>query len=488
MHTDAFAGLIPTFNAAMTDVPSALTRPVSLCWRAVVILAWVLALANSGYSARAQSSSGLAQPSAADSITVERAVEQTLETYPTIDAARRDVDAAAARVEQARSGYWPRVSAVGTYQRQGPVSEITVPGGNQSIGIQPNNLYDSHLEVHQTLYDFGQTASRIDQAAAGQAAAQRRVAIERTELAFQTIQAFYTNLLAQARIDVQRDQIDQFEQTLAVVLKQKEAGTATDFEVQSTRTRISAAQSQLTEFRAQQQREETELRRLLGRDPNIPLSARLSGTLEPTMTPAEASQIRVDSLARHALQHHPSVQVARAQVEASRQQVRVADRSDNPTLSLDAQGGVRNGYAGDLNEPRLNQSVGVSLNVPLFRGFATRREVDEAEANVQAAEARLIDVQRQVSAQVVQAASDLRARLDRLATTQLRVDQAQAAAQLARTRYEAGIITNLELLEAETALQQARLERTEVRYRVVLGRYALQRAVGTLLPLDAASL
>ena len=97
-------------------------------------------------------------------------------------------------------------------------------------------------------------------------------------------------------------------------------------------------------------------------------------------------------------------------------------------------------------------------------------------------------MRRQVSTRVEQAASDLRALLDRLASVQQQVEQARTAAELARTRYEAGTITNLELLEAETALQEARLERTEVRYQVVMGRYALQRATGTLLPLEASSL
>jgi outer membrane protein len=183
--------------------------------------------------------------------------------------------------------------------------------------------------------------------------------------------------------------------------------------------------------------------------------------------------------------------VARARVEAARRQLGVADRSAAPTLSLEAQGGVKNGYPGEgrsLSTPRLNESVGVSLNVPLFEGFATRRQVEAAQAEVQAAEARLTDTRRRVSTRVEQAASDLRARLDRLATTRLRVEQARTAARLARTRYEAGTVTNLELLEAETALREARLERTEVRYRVVLGRYALQRATGTLLPLGASSL
>ena len=438
-----------------------------------------------------------AQPArTADSLTVGRVVEQVLETHPALAASRRAVDAAAARVGQARSGYWPRVAAVGSYRRQDPVPEVTVPGGptgpggsgGRSIGIQPNNLYDGHLAVRQTLYDFGRTAARVDRARAGRVAARRRVAVERNVLAFEAVRAFYTTLLAGARIAVQRDQIAQLERTLAVVRRRVEAGTATEFEVQSTRTRLSAARSRLTQFRSERRRQEAELRRLLGAPPEAGLSRRLSGTLEPNLATADTTRIDADSLARQARRRHPSVRGARARVEAARRQLGVADRSDAPTLSLEAQGGIKNGYPGDLNEPRLNESVGVSLNVPLFEGFATRRQVEAAQAEVQAAEARLADTRRRVSTRVEQAASDLRARLDRLATTRLRVEQARTAARLARTRYEAGTITNLELLEAETALREARLERTEVRSRVLLGRYALQRATGTLLPLGASSL
>lgn len=463
-------------------------------WGRLLLLSIFLSVL--GAEARSQPASSPPAGGTGDSIRLADAVAQTLATYPTLEAARRSVDAAAVRVRQAQTGYWPRVSAVGTYQRQDPVPEVTVPGGaaapgtgeSQSIGIQPNNLYDGRLQLRQTLYDFGQTASRVDRAEAGRATAERRVAVERSELAFQAIEAFYAALLARSRIGVQRDQVAQLERTLAVVRRQQEAGTATEFEVQSTRTRLSGAQSQLTLFRSQRRREAAELRRLLGTRPGAPRARRLSGTIDPVLTPADSSRIDADSLVQQALRRHPSVRLAQGEVEAQRRQVRVADRTDNPTLSLDAQGGLRNGYPDDLDEIRLNETIGVSLTVPLFQGFSTRRQVEEAQVEVEVARARLAGVQRRVQAQVEQAASDLRARLGRLATTQLRVQQAQRAAELARTRYEAGTVTNLELLEAETALQQARLERTEVRYQVVLGRFALQRAAGTLLPLDASSL
>ncbi len=463
----------------------------------VLVLAVVVLVGSDPVEAYAQQQPASSTPSeaatvATDSLTVEGVVDQVLEAYPAIEASRKEVDAAAARVGQARSGYWPRLEAVGTYRRQDPVPEITVPGtpsssdgsgGGRTVGIQPNNLYDGHLQLRQTLYDFGQTRARIDQAEAGRTAAERRVDTERNDLAFQAIQGFYATLLADARTEVQRRQIEQLEQTLEVVRRRQEAGAATEFEIQSTLSRLSEARSQLTRLRGQRRSQEAELRRLLGRARGDSLTLR--GALDPRVAvPAPAD---ADALADSARVQHPSVQVAEAQVRAARRQVGVADKSDAPALALTAEGGVKNGYPDDLDEPRLNQAVGLSLRVPLFEGFSTGRRVEEAEAEVQAAEARLIDVQRQVETRVEQAASELRASLDRLEATETRLEQARMAAQLARTRYEAGTITNLELLEAETELRRARLDRTEVQYEVVMGRYALQRAAGTLLPFEVPS-
>lgn len=424
-----------------------------------------------------------------DSLTVGEVVERVLATHPAVEAAERSVDAAGARVGQARSAHWPRVDAVATFRRQDPVPEISVPGATspsgptgRSVSIQPNNLYDGRIEARQSLYDFGRTKARVEQAQAGQITARRRIQLERSELTFETVKTYYTTLLANARLRVQREQIEQLQRTLEVVRQKQKAGTATEFEIQSTQTRLSAARSERSRFRSQRQSMLAKLRQLLGLGTGVPI--KLRGSLR-SASPS-ASGIQADTLRKRAVSRHPSVQVARAQTGAAQRAVQVATRSNAPQLALTAQGGVKNGYPSDINEPRLNESIGLSLQVPLFEGFATNRQIEEAEAELAAAEARLADVQRQVRTGIEQAAADLRARLDQKETTELRVEQAQRAAELARTRYEAGTITNLELLEAETELQRARLEETEVHYEVIMGRYALRRAAGTLLPFDAA--
>lgn len=428
-------------------------------------------------------SDGVGQGVSVDSLTVETAIQRVLETHPGLSAAHHEVEAATARLGQARSAWWPRVEAMGTYRRQDPVPEISVPGGlsgpggaERTIGIQPHNLYDGHLQIQYTLYDFGTTSARVDQAEAGRTVARRSLDVRRRELTFRTIEAFYAILLADEQLWVQRQQIEQLEETLEVVGRQRDAGVATGFEVQSTQSRLTAARSRYTRFEHRRRQEEAELRRLLGRPREEPLA--LKGHLRTS----PLDSVQLDTLTEHVRSRHPSVRQARVQLRAARRRVEMANEAHSPILALTAQGGVKNGYPSDLNEPRVNESVGLSLRVPLFSGFATRRGVEEAEADVRAAKARLTDVERQAVTRMEQAASALRARFDQLNAADTRVEQARSAAQQARTRYEAGTITNLELLEAETELQRARLERTQAEYEVVVGRYRLQRATGTLLP------
>jgi outer membrane protein TolC len=71
-----------------------------------------------------------------------------------------------------------------------------------------------------------------------------------------------------------------------------------------------------------------------------------------------------------------------------------------------------------------------------------------------------------------------RAARDKNADTEVQVRQATAALALARTRYQAGVVTNLDVLDAETVLAQAKLVQLRARYDLVRSRYQLQQAVG----------
>jgi outer membrane protein TolC len=77
------------------------------------------------------------------------------------------------------------------------------------------------------------------------------------------------------------------------------------------------------------------------------------------------------------------------------------------------------------------------------------------------------------------AVSDLRAAGERVLVSETNIRQADLAAANSRLRYDAGSISNLDLLDAETAVAQARLTNLQARYDEVTGTIRLRRATGS---------
>ncbi len=117
--------------------------------------------------------------------------------------------------------------------------------------------------------------------------------------------------------------------------------------------------------------------------------------------------------------------------------------------------------------------------VPFFGGYRGSSMEEEATATSKGAESYKDQIAQQIAAEVQKAVTDLHTALDKLQTADITVQQAESALSMAKTRYTSGTVTNLDLLDAETALAQAKLTRLESSYRYVIGRYELDAAEGT---------
>jgi outer membrane protein TolC len=65
-----------------------------------------------------------------------------------------------------------------------------------------------------------------------------------------------------------------------------------------------------------------------------------------------------------------------------------------------------------------------------------------------------------------------------LETADLQIEQAKEQLRLAKIRYRNGVITNTDLLAAETALTRARFQKVTTTYNILLSQYDLKKAVG----------
>ena len=83
--------------------------------------------------------------------------------------------------------------------------------------------------------------------------------------------------------------------------------------------------------------------------------------------------------------------------------------------------------------------------------------------------------------EIQQAQSGLNSNLDKLESTLTQVNFAKETVQRAIARYKNGVGTNLDLLDAETSLAQARLFYLQDLYRSILSSYQLKKAVGDVI-------
>jgi outer membrane protein len=413
---------------------------------------------------------GLVAQTPTDSLTVEQVVQLVLASHPAVQQATAGVAAAEARVTESRSAYYPALAAGGSAMRTAPVPSLSVPNIG-TFSLTPRVTYATGLQVHQTVLDFGRRSAAVALAQARGASAAGTVTLVQSDLAFRAIDAFYAVLFLRQSLDVQNEEIDALQQHLTVSRARASSGAVTDFDVLTTEVRVATAQSQRIDIANQLEQGEIDLRELLG----LPAGQGLPLQGSFALTPVRLAE---DSLARLALTQRPEMQLARDAEASAAVARRLAGLGQRPSLGVDVQAGFRNGFEPNLDRIEGNWNAGVSVQVPLFDGGRTRGQADEAEANVTAAQEHTRDVTRRVMTDVQQALANLRASRDKLATSELQVEQADTALSLAETRYRAGVITNLEVLDAQTALAQARLLRLRTQYAFVRSRYELERAVG----------
>lgn len=405
-----------------------------------------------------------------DNITVEKAVELLFKNNPAIKQAEGSVNASAARVGQRRSGYMPTIGLEGTYTNLQPDPTITFPGLG-ALQLYPENNYDAHIGLTQTIFDFGRVSSSLGAAKYNLSMARENLELVKTNYAFQTIQVFYSILLLKQSIVVQQQQIDSLDEALDMATKKVASGTATNFDELTTQVKVAEAQSQKIELDNMLRKQRITLGRLMGTGDSDKFD--ITGDFMSTST-APDEQALVDQ----ALKNRLELMMAKDSENAAKSQLS-ASKSDNyPSIKGFFSYGYKNGYLPDLSEIKQNTVAGGQLEFPLFNGLKTTNQVKESRGNFDSAQERTREVRDTVVSDVRQAVSEVLAATEKIKATELNEKLAEDAVGQAKVRYRSGVITNLDLLNAETSLAQAHLSHLQALYNYTLSTEALKKAVG----------
>jgi len=391
----------------------------------------------------------------------------------TILKAKNDLESSSGLVIQTRAVALPQVQATGKYTD----TEITAIQSFPGVEA-PNQNWSAGIQISQAIYEGGKLRAAIRAATATQkqAVAQYDSTVADTLLSVRL--AYYDVLLAAQEITVHEASVNLLQKELEDQHRRFDAGTVPHFNVLRAEVSVANERPNLIHARNQYRIAKNNLSNLLGynlpRDiwENIPLN--LTDTLDTS-----AWNVNLPEAIQQALENRTELLALRKQVELQELNIVNAKSGYKPTVSAFAgYNWFNSSFSTDTADKLDGWNGGVEMTWNIFDGALTHGKVIQARAQYARAKTDLEDQGRQIELAVRTAYSDFieaRETLD----SQLKVqEEAEEALREARARAEAGSGTQLDVLDAETSLTQARTTQIEAAHDYVAARARLERAIG----------
>ena len=422
------------------------------------------------------------QSVAATPIALEEAQARAEQASHRLAEARARQAAAQATVDVRAASDRPLVSASAGYTRTNHVTPFFVPslGGGSLQPIYPDipDNYRTRLDLQWPIYNGGRTDALERAARAEASASSADVAAAQADLRLEVARAFWSLVTARATEQVLQQGVTRAQANVRDVRERFKAGLIPPNEVASAEAQESRQRMLLIEARNQRDISSSELARLIGMDVLGP-ALEPAAELEPPAPPAAPEDAR--ALITQARSARPERRALEQRIQAGEEQVEAARAGALPTIALVS------GFDYARPNPRIfpraarwddSWDAGVNLSWNLWDGGRTRAEVAQAGTLVTAARRRLDEFDSVVALEVRQRQLEIDS--GRAAVTAA-ADAVRAAAEARRVvaeRYQAGVATQTEVLDADFALLQAELDRTRAQAGVRLAEARLARSLG----------
>jgi outer membrane protein len=413
-------------------------------------------------------------PAATWADTLEWALVQAYQNNPQINAQRAAVRATDENVPQALSGYRPRVSISGSVTEQ--YSDVRSKTGD------PNQPYASvygataitsyGITGTQTLLNGFQTANRTRQAESLVSAARENLRLTEHNVLLAAVTA-YMNLIRDAAIlELQRRNVEVLTEQLRQTRDRFNVGEVTRTDVAQAESRLAGGRASMLSAESNYITSRAAYRQVIGIE---------AGRLAPATPVDRFSPRSLQQAIAAARATHPSVTVAMFNVDAALLQVKIAEGSLYPTLSLQANAQQTNGSTASPNTLQSSSaSVMGQLTIPIYQGGSEYSLIRQAKETLSQRRLDLDTAREQSQQTVVQSWGQLEAAKSQIQATEAQVAAAEIALNGVREEARVGQRTTLDVLNAQQELVTARVGLVTAQRDRVVASFSLLAAVGRL--------
>lgn len=428
--------------------------------------------------------------------TLAQGIDYALNNSREFQVAQNDLELAVEKAKEARAMLLPQLTLDARYRFEGDLSTIVLDpsfleflkdpmsqddstgGRRNENGTEPieielgakHNL-QGQAQIVYPLFTWGRLSNTYRQAVLGEQAAERALEAIQLDVELKVRQAFHAVLLMESFVEVSEQSLAQVEKRHKLAQEQKAAGITTRLEVIRANVQVVNTCSQLIQARNQRKLAKENFKLTLG----LPLdqTVLIEGKLH-----AERKHVDIEQAILTALERRPEIHQFNIQEQIGEKQVKVAKAGNKPTIS------TFGNYMFNDSERQVfgtAWNVGFAIQFPIFDGFSTRAQVNQARINLDQLRTNKGLILDTIKLETKAAVFDLQEAQKLIEVQEGIVGQAAEALRIANAQHETGLITGVELTDVEMSYTQAQVNQLQAIHDYIVAVARVERAIGTRL-------
>nr|WP_276612995.1 TolC family protein [Cylindrospermopsis raciborskii] len=416
-----------------------------------------------------------------EAISLEQALELAKQNNNDLQVAVLQLQRSQSSLREAQAALLPSLNVLGgvtrsrsssaTLQERQTAKRLNIPSENPDA----TSVFDSQAELRYDLYTSGRRTAAIKEAEEQVRLQQFEVERQSEEIRLNVATEYYGLQQSDESVRIARSAVENSQASLRDAQALERAGVGTKFDVLRSQVNLANSQQELTDALSQQ----AIARRRLSLRLNLPQSVSITAS-DPVQLAGLWKSSLEDSIVL-AYENRAELQQKLAERNIREQQRKQALATLGPQISFIARYDLldqfNDGVA--IND---GYSVGLRASMNLYDGGASRARAARAKTEIAIAETEFAERRNQVRFQVEEAYSSHLANLENVQTAATALDQAKESLRLARLRFQAGVGTQTDVINAQSELTRSEANRVRaiLNYNLALTRlqrYVTSRAV-----------
>lgn len=394
-------------------------------------------------------------------VSLKEVIQIALKNNKKIQAGRKKLEGEEAKISQAKAEFLPSLSLGSSYlrekERELPPGIISILGGPFSPFEEEQRI--STLSLTQPLYTSGKLSLPLEITSLEKKIAEEELSWLEEEIIFQVKKTFYDVLLGEESLKIAEETLRQVESHLEVVEELWKEGLASHFDLLRSKVEVENAKFRVREAENALFLSQEALFYLLGGE-RVKIGEKL--LFKPL-------RLNKEEVLTQALSRRSDLKKLKLQKRLLKKLLSLTRTRLKPTLY----------FSGDYEYDWLHQEdswrVILNLDFPLLDSGRTYFKLKEIKAKLKEMEKLLEDKKEEIKLEVEKVWGNLLTSLANLKAQKSNLKEAKEALAIAEERYKSGVGTNLEVLDAEVALEKVKFNHLRSLYEYNLAMAELKK-------------